>query len=246
MAGVTATGTAPAPPIEGEVNPAFRTAIVAAAGLLLIQAAVAAVNLSPLIDRYTVAVLLDVNGEANLVAWLSSATLLAIAAGAGVAAAADRASGRPRPLWVGWALVAALFTLLSADEAAGLHELIGEKAHRFVDIDALPSLYTWVLVVAPVGLVAAGLLLRWCAKTLGLKSATARLTLAAIVLWLAVPILEELDPFLGGPVLLSVIEESLETAGEALMLAGVLIYLGRPRRLTALVSRFDSPGQAAA
>jgi hypothetical protein len=60
-------------------------------------------------------------------------------------------------------------------------------------------------------------------------------------LWLAVPALEALDPSLGGPALLSVIEESLESAGEALMLAGVLVYLGTPGRLTALARRAPAP-----
>ena len=93
---------------ESGSNPAIRPAAIAVAVLALLQAAVAAVNLSPLIDRYTLAVLLDVNGEANLVAWLSSAVLLAAAAGAGLAAGADRAAGVPRRRWLGWALIAAL------------------------------------------------------------------------------------------------------------------------------------------
>jgi hypothetical protein len=213
------------------------------AGLALAQAAVAAVNLSPLIDRYTVAALLDVNGEANLVAWLSSAVLLATAAGAGLAAVADRSTGAPRRRWLGWALIAAFFVLLSVDETAGLHELVGEKARGLVDSEALPSLYTWVLVVAPVGMVVAFLMARWFIKTIGGATTSGRLAIAAIALWLAVPALEALDPSLGGPMLLSVIEESLESAGEALMLAGILVYLGSPGRLSALARRVPGAGE---
>ena len=218
-------------------NPAVRPAAVAVAALGLVQAAVAAMNLSPLIDHYTVAALIDVNGEANLIAWLSSAVLLVTAAGAGLAAVADRAAAAPRHRWFGWALIAALFVVLSVDETAGLHELAGEEAHHLLDSEALPSLYTWVLVVAPVGMVIAFFMARWFATTIGLSSAPGRLAIAAIVLWLAVPALEAFDPSLGGPALLSVIEESLESAGEALMLAGVLVYLGAPGRLAALARR---------
>lgn len=243
---MTASASPPiTPPAEG--RPASRgsgPARSAIGGLLLVQALVAAVNLSPLMDVYTVATLFDVNGEANPVAWLSSAVLLTIAFGAGLAAAADRAAGRSRRLWLGWAMVSALFALLSLDEAAGLHELAGEKAHRLIDVEALPSLYTWVLVVAPVGLVVAALLVRWAKEALGLRSPSGKLTLAAVALWLVVPALEALDPSLGGPVLLSVIEESLEAAGEALMLAGVLLYLGGPGRLAALASRFTASAPA--
>jgi hypothetical protein len=214
--------------------------------LAAVQAVVAAVNLSPLIDRYTVARLLNVNGEANLVAWLSSAVLLAIAGGAAVCAAADRDTGGPRRLWTGWAAVSAFFVVLSIDEAAALHELVGEKVHRFLDVDALPSLYTWVLVVAPVGLVAAVLMIRWFARAVGLGTPTGRLALTAVALWLMVPVLEALDPTLGGPMLLSVVEESLESLGEALMLAAVLLYLGTPGRLSALAVRVASRSSFAA
>ena len=225
-------------------RPGGRLPWVVAGSLVLVQAAVAAINLTPLIDSYTVRTLFDVNGEANLVAWLSSAVLLAIGAGAGLAAAADRAAAAPRRRWLGWALIGIFFAVLSADEAAGLHELIGEKAHRVLDISALPSLYTWVLVVGPIGLVAAVLLVHWFVTTIGFRSITGRLGLVAIALWLGVPALEALDPSLGGPVALSVIEESLEAVGEALFLAGVLCYLACPGRFTALASRLASPPEA--
>jgi hypothetical protein len=236
----TTTERAASPGLVPETNPAVRPAAIVVAVLGLLQAAVAAVNLSPLIDRYTVAALLDVDGEANLVAWLSSAVLLATAAGAGLAAVADRSAGATRRRWLGWALIAAFFVLLSVDETAGLHELVGEKAHGLLDSAALPSLYTWVLMVAPVGMVIAFLMARWFARTIGAATPAGRLALAAIALWLAVPALEALDPSLGGPALLSVFEESLESAGEALMLAGTLLYLGTPGRLTALARRFPA------
>lgn len=241
---MTGLATYPPQPAPADCSRAAHPALIVAATLLLLQAGIVAVNLTPLIERYTVSDLLDVNGEANLPSWLSASALLAIAAAAGLAAWADRLAARPRPLWRGWALIAGLFVLLSADEAAGLHELIGEKVHRIVQIEALPSLYSWVLVVAPLGLVTVIFLIRWLAANLGFGSPTARLALEAIALWLAVPVLEALDPTHGGPRLLSVFEETLEVGGEALFLAGVILYLGMPGRLSALASHLAKPGHS--
>jgi hypothetical protein len=234
---VVASSRAPVVERAGAGSPSARMARRLVIALAAVQAAVVAVNLSPLMDHYTVARLLDVNGEANLTAWFASAVLLSIAGAAGLCAAADRASGAPRRLWGGWALVAAFFVLLSVDETATLHELIGEKAHRFIHIDALPSLYTWVVVLTPVGLVAAILLIRWFAHVVGLKTLAGRLALVAVAMWLMVPVLEALDPTLGGPQVLSAIEETLETLGEALMLAALILYLRAPGRLSALAGR---------
>ncbi len=231
------TGAAPnrvaAAPVAVRTSPAraVRRLVIA---LAAVQAVVVAVNLSPLIDRYTVARLIGINSEASLTAWFSSAVLLAIAAAAGFCAVADRASGAPRRLWAAWAVIAAFFVLLSIDETATLHELIGEKAHRFLDFGPLPSLYTWVLVVTPLGVVAAILLIRWFVRVIGLRTWTGRLAVCAIAMWLMVPGLEALDPTLGGPQALSALEETLENLGEAIMLAALLLYLGTPGRLSAL------------
>lgn len=205
-----------------------------AGALLAIHALVAVVNLSPLMESYTVETLLDVNREGTLIVWLSSATLLAIAALAAGGALATK--GRDRFRW--WA-VAVGFAGLSADETASLHERVGEMAGRVFEVEWLPSLYLWVIVVAPVGLVFAVWMLRWFGRTMGWRTPAGRLMSSALLLWMLVPVLEALDPTLGGPRLLVVIEESLEGVGEALMVWALLIH--RPRA----IGRLEAIGEAA-
>ena len=197
------------------------------AALLAIHGLIATINLSPLIDSYTVGVVLDVNLEGTAVVWLSSATLLVVAGLAAMAAAESPQGTRRR----GWLFIAAVFVAASLDETASLHELAGEKAARLVEIDWLPSLYTWVAVVAPLALVVAVWMLRWFRSNL--TRVPARLVLMALALWVAVPVLEALDPALGGPRLLIVIEETFEGVGEALMLAAMLLHLTTDDRVDA-------------
>lgn len=205
---------------------ARRLPLLVAGAMSAIHLVVAAVNLSPLMDSYTVATLLDVNHENTLVVWLSSASLLAIAAVAtacGFGAAAQSATRR------GWWIIAAGFVVLSADETASLHERAGEIASRLLEVDWLPSLYMWVIVVAPIGLAFAVWMLRWFGRTLGWRSLSGRLATLAIGLWLMVPIFEALDPTLGGPRLLVVVEETCEGLGMAAMLAAMLLAFAAAR-----------------
>jgi hypothetical protein len=185
-----------------------------------IEVLVALVNLTPLIDRYAVGRVLDMNGEANAVAWLSSALLLGIGLLAGVAAYLNRGADRVR-----WVIIAGFFALLSLDETASLHELAGELASRVAEVQWLPSLYLWVIVVAPFAAAFAVWMIRWIWGEFGPGSTEARMALVAVALWLAVPLLEAADPSLGGPRALIVVEESLEIAGEILMLGALSLHL---------------------
>ena len=63
-------------------------------GLAAVQALIAAINLSPLIERYAVAEILDLNAEATLPAWLSSSLLFSIAAAAAAGGASDDQIGK--------------------------------------------------------------------------------------------------------------------------------------------------------
>lgn len=180
---------------------------------------IALVNLSPLIDLYTVGQVLDVNLENTAVVWLSSGVLLAIAVAAAVAAAVEPAARR------GWALVSAAFVLLSIDETASLHELAGELGSRLIQVSWLPSLYVWVIVVAPFAAAGAVWMMRWFGRTLGWRTGPGRAAVVAIVLWMTVPLFEAIDPSLGDARLLTVVEESVEAAGEVLMLWAVLSQL---------------------
>lgn len=67
-----------------------------------------------------------------------------------------------------------------------------------------------MLVVAPIALIGALWMLKWLGSTVGFHSATTRLSMAAVGLWVIVPVLESLDPSLGGPRPLIVVEETLE------------------------------------
>jgi hypothetical protein len=122
-------------------------------------------------------------------------------------------------------VVAGGFVLLSVDETSMIHERIGDKVSDFVDVAFLPDLYSWVLVVAPIALLGALWMLTWIRSTVGLNSSTARLAILAVGMWAVVPVLEALDPTLGGPAPLIVLEETLETAGATVFLAGMLLYL---------------------
>lgn len=190
-------------------------ALLAGIGLL-----VAVINLTPLIDRDAVGRVLDMNGEANAVSWLSSTLLLGIGVLAGFAAYLSRGADRAR-----WAIIAAFFMLLSIDETASLHELAGELASRVAEVEPLPSLYLWVIVVAPFAAAFAIWMIRWIWGEFGAGSTEARMALVAVALWLAVPLLEAADPSLGGPRALIVVEESLEFAGEILMLGALSLHL---------------------
>ena len=200
----------------------LRTFVLA---LVAVQTSVVLVNLSPLIDRYAVGELLDVNTEGTLVVWLSSTLLIGIAGLAAFAGMAERERAAMPRIWIGWLVVAGLFVLLSADETASIHELVGELVSRVLDVSFLPSLYTWVLVVAPLGLVIVVWMIHWFASVVGLRTPTGRLLMIAFGMWLMVPLLEAVDPSLGGPRWLVVIEETLETVGETLMLAALVGYM---------------------
>lgn len=207
--------------------------------LLTVHAVIAAVNLGPLIESYSVASLLDVNAEATFVVWLTSATLLAIAAGAAWIALGE-SSRRAR---IGWSLVAAGFVALSVDETAGIHELAGELANRFFEITWLPSLYLWVVVVAPVAALGAFWLARWFTAELGWRSLPGRLALGAIAVWVTVPVYEALDVPLGGNRWLVVAEETMEGIGCSLMLGAIAFEVVRRRDQALRLERTGSPGR---
>jgi hypothetical protein len=85
--------------------------------------------------------LFDLDAEANLPTWFSSASMLAAACLAWMIASARRgAGGRDRRYWLG---IAAMFVYLSADEGARIHEMLSFVKRA----DMLPALlyYSWVL-----------------------------------------------------------------------------------------------------
>jgi len=189
--------------------------------LAAVEVVITIINLSPLIDRYAIGHVLDVNQENTFVVWLSSGALLAVATVAFFASRFDASDRRG-----GWIAMGFIFTLLSIDETASLHELAGEYGAHLVQVSWLPSLYTWVIVLAPFAAVGAVWMLRWFGRTLGWQTPVGRMAVLAILMWMTVPLFEAVDPTLGGPRLVIVIEESIEAAGEILMLWAVLLHVG--------------------
>ena len=185
---------------------------------LLITAAIAAINLSPLRESWTVQWLFAMNLENNVVVWFTSASLMLIAALAADIGERDAAARR-----TGWRLAAALFLLLSLDEVASLHELAGLLfSARVATIEALPDLYAWVVVVGPFAVVGALILGRWMLRATAGEVRARRRSLGALGAWFLVPVAEALDPVLGQPHALIVLEESLELIGLADMLGAFL------------------------
>jgi hypothetical protein len=196
------------------LSPTVRFIIAAHLG---ITAFLVLVNLSPLIDSWAVGEMLELDAESNAAVWFSSTTLLALAVIAFDLAARHRIDRLP------WALIGAFFALLSLDETASMHELVGTLfSTRVGEIAALPGLYAWVAVVAPVALVAALLMGRWLWTKAGPRTPERLLILSALAMWFLVPVAEMLDPILGQPRVLVVAEESLELVGMALMLGALL------------------------
>ena len=131
-------------------------------------------------------------------------------------------------------VIAAGFALLSADETAGFHELAGELVSwRWFELEALPGGFLWVVVVAPVAAVGALAMLWWLRRQVPAGHRARPLALAAVLVWLLVPLVETYagaTRVMGGFVV--VLEEMLEGIGQALMLGAAVELVGTaPRRL---------------
>ncbi|NKB87302.1 MAG: hypothetical protein GKS06_03660 [Acidobacteria bacterium] len=192
---------------------------------LAVTAVLVTINISPLINSWSVAALFELNAESNASVWFSSTSLLLIAALAAGLAVRDPGSHR-----LGWGLVAAFFALLSLDETASIHELVGLLfSERVAELQALPGLYAWVAIVAPPALIIALVMARWILRRIPAGYSARWLVPTAIAIWCCVPLAEFLDPILGMPRALVVLEEALELIGMALMLGALLEISGPPK-----------------
>lgn len=189
-----------------------------------VSAAIAVVNLTPLLDLPGMDLLFAADGDANVSTWVSSAALLLIAVVAfGIAPARRPDEGR----W--WRVIGAGFVLLSIDETASLHEIAGQwTSENLFSLEALPEGFLWVILVAPPAAVAAIVMGVWLRRRLGAGSVSWRLVLAALTVWFLVPVIEAVTPSVGSPWWLVVTEELLEGIGEALMLAALLEWRALP------------------
>lgn len=175
------------------LNVSRRHVLVAGAALLAIELILEALFAAPL-PSYTVQMWFDLNGEANIPSWFSSTQLFAVAALAAYAALAECAAWRAPLSRSGWWLASAIFLYLSLDEAAQLHEAVGEQVSKHVTIGALQeNVYYWLPAFLP-AIVFGGLYLAvflWSR----FRSRPRLLLLAALGLacWLLVPLSELLD-----------------------------------------------------
>lgn len=195
-------------------------------------AVIVAVNLSPLMNSFTIAALFDMNNEASVCVWLSSKTLFIIGALAAACAfeASQRADFRAR---LAWGLVALAFVSLSLDETAAIHEHVGLFVAGHVgQLSSLPGVFMWVAVLAPIGLALALALGYWFVRMPRSGDGEGRLAVTALCVWVTVPFFEALDPYLGASRLAIVAEESAEFLGEALMLWAMLLAWRHARVMT--------------
>jgi len=173
--------------------------------------------------------LLNLNGEANLPAWFSAALLLAAAA---VLAVIWRTTPRgPGSGRRHWAVLAAVFAFLSADEAAEIHEMLNPLREHFGGGGLL--YWAWVVPYGIAGLVFVAAYARFLTR---LPARTARLFVVSGVLYVGGALVLEMA---GGVamhrvgrgtlpvVVVYTLEELAEMSAVVLFIYALLDYLAR-------------------
>lgn len=130
-------------------------------------AALAVIGLTKALDRGgDLARLFDVADEGNITSWVSALLLLGAAVLLAVNARSAHTAGVPDER--SWWLLAGVFTYLSLDEAAALHELLIEPVGSLTDASGLFR-YAWIIVAIPLvailGIVLLGFLRRLSGPT---------------------------------------------------------------------------------
>ena len=230
------------PACEVRVSAAAVAATLAAIVTLLVLADASGVVATYYFGHPTVlglVPLFDLDRELNVPSWYSASALLMCAAALAVVAATKRRSS-DRYAWH-WAGLAVGFLYLSADEGAGIHEVIGplfagvgrwltlHVSSYFRYLSAYP-VYTWVL---PASAAAAIIGLSYLRFLLALPRRTAVLFVLSAMTYLGgavgVEVIGARHTFLFGqqdPVYsaLVILEESMEMSSIALFLYAVLRY----------------------
>ncbi len=140
--------------------------------------------------------LIDLDQEANLTAWYSSAKLLGLAIISYLIYNAEKnlPDGNTRSSWM-WLIVALIFLLLSADETASIHETIAntimKQASIGVDIretvlggDTYKDSFAWVLLLAPFILAVSVFFLVFFYKKFSSSKTTLALAVTALACYL--------------------------------------------------------------
>jgi hypothetical protein len=184
--------------------------------------------------------LFDLKLEANVAVWYSS-TLLFVTGIAALLVAAQTPA-RPRHLKFAWVLAALVFTGLSVDEAAQLHEAVGRIFTR--ETSEVPGLawgitgdFGWLVALAPL-IIAVLAAMMIVVRSLKPCPPSHRLAGAGVACWIGVLVAEfiqaQMHRLSMERSVQGVIEEGLEIAGTNLFLASFLRFLGfrahMPRR----------------
>lgn len=192
-------------------------------------AAFAVIGLTKALDRgEDLARLFDVADEGNITSWVSALLFLGAAVLLAMNAHTAHIEGdRDERSW--W-LLAAVFTYLSLDEAAAVHELLTEPAGSLTDASGLFR-YAWIIVAIPLVAIL-GIALLGYLRRLPVPTRRAFLVAGAVFLGGAIGL-----EAIGGAVLeagitghgvnrlLVSIEEALENVGIALFIGALLRHM---------------------
>jgi hypothetical protein len=199
--------------------------VVSLTGQVLLRTGVAAATWF-----YDLAILVDLDHEANIPSWFQTGLLLLCAGVLWTTGDLARRSGEGRAR--GWHGLALIFAYLSLDEAASLHENLIVPLREGLGLDGVLT-FAWVLVGGPLALLVA---LAYLPFLRALPRATARRMVGAGAVYLAGALLVEL---LGGQItslgqdrtvlyaVVTTVEEVLEMSGLLLLLRALHLHVDR-------------------
>ena len=176
-------------------------------------------------NRLRLGALFDTNGEQNFASWYSSSLLLVrvlLLAGIGFARRARRA-----PYAGHWLLLGVIFAVLSLDETATIHEIVGDAVGNKL-VGAIP--YAWTM---PVALFAALVGLAYLRFLLSLPPRTRVLLLVSGAIYVLGAVgmetvgllyIVEFGKHAGALPLIKHLEEFLEMLGLTLFIYSLLAY----------------------
>jgi hypothetical protein len=212
------------------ISPRLIVQVLSVCLLLLIIAALAGQIAEHIFGRnylLGLAHMFDVNDENNVPTWFSTICLFLCALAAASIGLLERR--RKTPWSIGWFILAGTFVFFSIDEAASMHEMVSARLEAAFHPSGVLH-YPWVV---PAGLFVAGLLFSLQGFFRQLPAAARRgLAVAASVYFGGCIVMEMLDGWYIAQSghdfnfsLLSILEESLEMAGEVLLIRTLLAYL---------------------
>lgn len=228
--------------------------------VLLVDAALlavnAAMNAGVIMPLEVMDAQLDLKDEGNLAVWWSSVQwLLAAVAATLIAAFVTPSTGGSRMHAIAWLGVALLMLGLSADEAAQLHEWIGQRYADYAGGNnglakslRINDIYAWLIVGVPIALICAAFLLTVAWRWMREHRRSAWMAVAAVLCLFTAMIAEYVESqyfadlgrrYKGWRGHQATIEEGAELLAAAFLLIAFLEYL-RAHSNRAPLARLDS------